>query len=379
MLRWATGSEKADPRSIYDGTLKSLSRLYQTHEESKFKTLRYQVQVDYARRLRVIEETIGEVRVVRITFIDLKRWHREFEAPHDGGRPKKATARLYLKILKQIFLFGVLALPETSGCGKVVEIMEVMAKQRTFASGRRQRKEYLTYPQAVAHCDASHDEGFGSIALAEALMFECGMRPKDVIGEWVPRSEPGVTEIHSGGSKWLMGARWEEIDENFIWRHRLSKSVPREGIMDPEIGKTEPYELLEFPLVRNELERIAPLHRSNFPAAGPVVVSESTGLPWSASRFRDRWREIARKASIPDNVQNRDSRAGAATESDLAGAPRDKVKRMLGHSKEETTAGYQRESMRIRIDIARERAAYRERLRNGRGNDRERRAKKSTG
>jgi hypothetical protein len=29
---------------------------------------------------------------------------------------RKATARLILKILKQIFLFGKLALPETSGC-----------------------------------------------------------------------------------------------------------------------------------------------------------------------------------------------------------------------------------------------------------------------
>src|SRR5262249_11146042 len=154
MLRSVSGGDKADPKFVFDGMIKSLSRLYQTHEESKFKTLRYQVQVDYARRLRVIEETIGDVRIARITFLDLKRWHKEFEAPHAGGRPKKATARLMLKILKQVFLFGKLALPETSGCGKVIEIMRDMAEQRTFASGRRQRKEYLTYQQTVQHCEA---------------------------------------------------------------------------------------------------------------------------------------------------------------------------------------------------------------------------------
>jgi hypothetical protein len=379
MLRWSSGSEKADPRSVFDGTIKSLIRLYQTHDKSKFKKLRYQVQIDYARRMRVIEETIGEVRIARITFLDLMRWYEEFEAPHDGGRPKKATARLMLKILKQVFLFGKLALPETSGCGKVIEIMRDMAEQRTFASGRRQRKEYVTYLQAVQHCEASHREGFGSIALAQAFMFECGMRPKDVIGEWVPRSEPGVTRVFNGDSKWLMGARWEEVDENFVWKHRLSKSVPREGIMDPETGKTELFDLRVFPLVRTELERIAPLHRGNFPASGPIIVSEGTGLPWSASRFRDRWREIARKAGIPDNVQNRDSRAGAATESDLAGVPREKVKRFHGHSKEETTAGYQREGMEIRSEIASARKAYRERVANGLANDRERPSKKSTG
>ena len=173
-------------------------KLYPTHDKSKFKKLRHGVQVDYARRLRVIEETIGEVRVGRITLLDLIRWHEEFAAPHDGGRPKKATAGLMLKILKQVFLFGKLALPETSGCAKVVEIMRDMAVQRTFASGRRQRKEYLTYQQAEQHCAASHREGFASIALAQAFMIECGMRQKDMIGEWVPRSEPGVTDVFSG-------------------------------------------------------------------------------------------------------------------------------------------------------------------------------------
>src|SRR5262249_11414843 len=82
----------------------------------------------------------------------------------------------------------------------------------------------------------------------------------------------------------------------------------------------------------------------------------------------------------PDNIQNRDSRAGAATEADsITEVPREKVKRMLGHSKEETTAIYQRESMHIRTEIARGRAELRERVANGLANDRERRSKKSTG
>jgi len=380
MLLWANGGIKNDPGSIFDGTFKSLSRLYQTDQDSPYSKLRYDVQVQYARKLRIIEVTIGDVRVLVVTFRDIKRWFGEFAEPDEPGDAKKnATAKVLLKILKQILLFGKLALPKSSGCGDVLEMMQDLQKARSFAGGRRQRKEFLTYPQAMQHCAASHREGFHSMALAQAIMFECGTRPKDVIGEWVPRSEPGVSAVLSGQSKWLMGARWEEIDENFIWKHRLSKSVPREGIMDSEIGKTEQYELLEFPLVRSELARIAPLDRSNFPASGPIILSESTGLPWSASRFRDRWRKIARKAGIPDNVQNRDSRAGAATEADrIPGMPRDKVKRMLGHSKEETTAIYQRESMSIRSEIARGRAALRDHAANGITNVRERRSNKST-
>src|SRR5262245_28548635 len=43
MLRSVSGGDKADTKFVFDGMIKSLSRLYQTHEESKFKTLRYQV------------------------------------------------------------------------------------------------------------------------------------------------------------------------------------------------------------------------------------------------------------------------------------------------------------------------------------------------
>jgi hypothetical protein len=88
--------------------------------------------------------------------------------------------------------------------------------------------------------------GFGSIAQA---CFDLGMRQKDMIGVWVPRSETGVTDVFSGGSKWLMSARWEEIAEQFVWKHRLSKSVTREGIMELETGKAELFEALKFPLV----------------------------------------------------------------------------------------------------------------------------------
>jgi hypothetical protein len=115
-----------------------------------------------------------------------------------------------------------------------------------------------------------------------AGMFDLGMRQKDMIGEWVPRSEPGVTDVFSGGSKWLMSARWEEIDEQFVWKHRLSKSVTREGIMELETGKTELFETLEFP---------------------PSCQRAHPGRPFC--RFRDRSRKIARaRAEHRERVAN---------------------------------------------------------------------------
>jgi hypothetical protein len=60
----------------------------------------------------------------------------------------------------------------------------------------------------------------------------------------------------------------------------------------------------------------------------------------------------AREAGIADSIQNRDSRPGAATEADLAGAPKDKKQRMLGHSKGETTEIYLREDLEVDRELA---------------------------
>jgi plasmid stabilization system protein ParE len=151
--------------------------------------------------------------------------------------------------------------------------------QRTFASDRRQRKEIPDLRTSTATL-----RGFPPrrLWIDRAGMFDLGMRQKDMIGEWVPRSEPGVTDVFSGGSKWLMSARWEEIDEQFVWKHRLSKSVTREGIMELETGKTELFETLEFP---------------------PSCQRAHPGRPFC--RFRDRSRKIARaRAEHRERVAN---------------------------------------------------------------------------
>lgn len=101
------------------------------------------------------------------------------------------------------------------------------------------------------------------------------------------------------------------------------------------------------------------IQRAQFPASGPVIMCELTGTPWTQRNWRRWWRIIAREAGVPDTIQNRDSRPGAATEADVAGVERERVRRTLGHSDEETTAGYQRNTMEIRSQIARIRAEKR--------------------
>ena len=69
----------------------------------------------------------------------------------------------------------------------------------------------------------AHEMGRPSIALAQAFCSYGKLEQKDVIGEWVPKSEPGESDVLSAIEKWLRGIRWEEIDENLVLRHPTSR------------------------------------------------------------------------------------------------------------------------------------------------------------
>jgi integrase len=182
-----------------------------------------------------------------------------------------------------------------------------------------------------------------------------GLRQKDVIGEWIPLKWPGLSDVIRGGKKWVIGLRWEEIDADLILKHRLSKSIHgAKTLMDPAAGTLKAWDLRMYPLIMEELARLCggPVERSKLPAKGPVIINESSGAPWNVKHFQREWRKIAKAAGIPSNIQNRDSRPGAATEADLAGADKDKTRRMLGHAKGETTEIYLREELEVQRELA---------------------------
>jgi hypothetical protein len=346
LLLWANGGVATDPNSIFDGTIGSLSKLYQTDPDSGFKNLRHKTSLSYASKLRAIEIAIGSIQVRAITFRDFKRWYDQFAAPDSDGEPeRKSRAHSFMTMLRIIFAFGKLALPKSSGCADVCEILHEME----FAGGTRRRVEIVTYQHARLVIAEARRRGLHSIALAQAMMTECGLRQKDVLGEWVPTAEPGMTDVHTARYKWLMGARWEEVDANLVWRHRLSKSVKgKKAIMDAQAGKVEEFDLKVYPMVVEELQRFG----DRLPPSGPIIINENTGRPWNEKMFQKHWRRIARACGIPDNVQNRDSRAGAATEAELAGAPEKTIQRLLGHSRSETTEIYMRGGREVRSAIA---------------------------
>lgn len=354
-LLWARGGAE-DPLSVFDGTIIGLLNVYQTHKKSPIKKLRYDSLKQYAGCLASLNAAIGRVRVKHITFDDISDWQDEFADNGDGGKPMKARSANMIGALKRAFTFGALVLPKDAGCHDVRDIFLTMAEAKLMNTGSRQRKEYMTAAQCRMIRAKAHELGFHSIAIEQAFAFELGVRQKDVIGEWLPVAWPGVTDIHEGPRKWLMGMRWDEIDENLVLKHRLSKSLRgKSALMDSEAGKVKAWGLRDYPMIMDELRQIAgadQFSRSDLPARGPLIVSEKSGQPWDRSVFKDRWRKIATAAGVPANIQNRDSRSGAATEADLAGVAPDKRQRMLGHARGETTRRYEREELEVSREVA---------------------------
>src|SRR5262249_28192980 len=106
-------------------------------------------------------------------------------------------------------------------------------------------------------------------------------------------------------------------------------------------GRKRAYQDLRLsPLAQAELARIPRERR-----IGPVIINEETGLPYGRACFRAKWGKIARRAGIPDAVQNRDARSGAITEADDAGVLPGQTSRAATHGKIDMTRWYMREDM----------------------------------
>lgn len=336
MLAWGRGGVPVAP-GVFDGTLDGLSTAYRTDPDSAYHKKRYVTRQFYDRLLKQITEAHGSELVANIRGRTILRWHEEWTA--DG---RIAMAHALIGMLRTIVNFGVTIL-ENDDCAK---LSGVMSKMR-FAMAKP-RSEALTADMVVAIRAKAHERGWPSIALAQAIQFELILRQKDVLGEWVPIAEPGMSDVvNKVGAKWLRGLRWEEIDDNLILRHITSKR-----------GKPIERSLRSAPMVMEELGRFKEL-----PKSGPVICYEKSGQPWSVSYFRHVWREIATEAGVPKNIRNQDSRAGAITEATDAGAELEHIRHAATHSDIAMTQRYSRGDAGKAEEVARKRIEHRNKSR----------------
>lgn len=347
MLAWANGGIfDNNPLALFDDTFNSLVEIYKRDADSSYHALRFHTKKHYDSNLRTLQSTVGKAKVSLLSFRDFKRWHENFAKPPVGGEHERITrAHGLMTMVRLVFSFA--ALIEIPRAAVLKGVLEAM----TFPNPKK-RVDFISAAQAAAVRAKAHELGYPSIALAQALQFELMLRQKDVIGEWLPMAEPGLSEITETGQKWLHGIQWGDIDADLILTKRLSKSLRgRTAVMKPGEGREERFDLKAYPMVMEELAKIPVEQR-----VGPLVKAEHSGLPWRQKVFASRWRKIANAAGVPKTTQNRDSRAGAITEATDAIAVStpdfEAVRRHAGHSQASMTARYSRNHTGVKNVVA---------------------------
>lgn len=342
MLAWSRRQKDGTLQAVaLDGTVAALVDAFKTDPDSPFHEKRFATRQHYDTLARILRDELGDRLLEDLTGRDILHWHRKRFA---AG--KVTMAHGMIGMFRMLVGYGV-ALQGDEQCLRLKGILSSM--RFPMAKPRSSR---LTAEQAQELIAKAHEEGFHSIALAQAFQFECMFRQKDVIGEWVPETEPGETEIRYSGHKWLRGLRWEEIDENLVLTHVTSKR-----------GKPITIDLKQAPMVLAELRRL-----DIIPKRGPVIISEQQKRPYGSQWFRTKWRRLATKAGIPKNVRNMDTRSGAISEGVAAGAKLEHLRHAATHSDLSTTQNYDRSGVESIANVQRLRVEHRNKTGTKNGN-----------
>lgn len=335
MLEWSAGRGRA---VSFDGTVRGLSRRYQTDEASPFKRLKHTTREKDVYVLRIIEKAFGERALHSLRLADFWRWYDAAKKPKTSGKPERIRrAWGLMKKLRELVSYGVSAeLPEC------VRLKTILAEVRFPQPARRRITLDLEHVEAFIPKAIEMDRV--SLALATAVQFDTVLRQKDVIGEWepIPAGE-AVTGIVFRGRRWVKGLTWADVVLDGVMRKVTSKT-----------GAIAAHDLSRCPHVQQVAALVQAERR-----VGPLIVDEKAGRPFAEDAFSREWRIVAKAAGIPDHVWNMDARAGAITEAEDAGAALDDARSAAAHSQASTTARYSRGAVGKSRKVAELRLAHR--------------------
>jgi hypothetical protein len=337
MEEWVTGGSK--PVVVFDGTFKGLLDLYETHEESSYRTIKGKSRESYDCYLRLMRQEIGDVLIDDVDGNTLKRWFRVWSS----NNQHLAKAHLILKVMKAALVFAVTC--RKSGCAELLQILKETMKK---LPGLVRREAYITFRAVIELRKAAHQLGHPHAALAYALQFEADQRQIDIVGQWVDLDEPTPpTDIVKNNKRKWYGAHWKMVKSNVL-EMTPSKTAKT-------TGKKVIVPLSEYPMVVEELK-----HPAHAGRKGPMIVHPGTGLPYRKDQWTDLWHQTCDLVGIDYKENwNRDLRASGLTEGDEADADLKDQAEQAGHNPLTTKRHYIR-GHRAVIRLAEKRRAYRE-------------------
>lgn len=291
-----------------------LCNAYLTDPDSNFHGLRYVTRTGYERNIAKLIETLGDREIAAISGRDLVHIHASWA---EGDRT--SSAHQLVTQLRIVVGFGASIL-EDADCQRLRGLLAGLRFKNA-----KPRTTWIAPEQVKLIRDEAFAQNWLSLALAQAFQFDCALRQKDVIGEWVPVEDPEPSTLLSpdGQMKWVRGITREEVNDDLILTHKTSKR-----------GHVLSFPLTMCPSVMREWYAAPP--------TGPLIIDPQTELPFEAWKYRRIWREIATKAGVPKGVWNMDSRAGRITQILAAGASLEDARKLAGHSQQSTTSRYSR-------------------------------------
>ena len=263
-------------------TVESLILAFKTHPASTYQTLRHATRTNYDTLCKRLAREHGSARIADLTASTVREWHEHWK--RDG---REVIAHGLIQMLRGLTTFGVVHL-ENAHCRELRVVLQAFR----FPRGGTPRETRITAEQVQQIISVAHELGFGSIALTQAIQFDCHLGQKDTIGEWVPLSDPRESDVVDDArkEKWVGGLRWSNIDDTLTLRHTRSRT-----------GQRVEVSLDACPLVTAELKRVSTNRQ------GPVILFEATGRPYLTHQFRRTWREVANFAGLPTTLKNSDS------------------------------------------------------------------------
>lgn len=274
----------------FDGTFNGLIDSYRTHADSPYHKLKHSVRRNYDQGINRISKEMGA------DFI--REWNAtRIQQAYDTNWASNGRVAMGQSIIGKLRLL--------TSFGSVVLNNDDCTRLSTIIGNMRfpvppKRTEVLTYAHARAiRATARNQFAWPSIALAQAFQFEIPkLHQVDILGQWVPLSEPGESDISNGSEKWVGGLRWSDIDENMILRREFESGRQR----GTKVIHTD---LKRFAMIMEEINAVPSWQRD-----GPLVRCEFSGIPWVGSEFRRKWRIVADKAGVPSNVKITDGARG---------------------------------------------------------------------
>lgn len=261
-----------DAAPVAGRTIDQVIDEYRSDLRSPYHTVAFKTRESYNNYIRRVSESCGSMKVADLNAATVQKIYDNWS----GNGQKKAIGHSLITMLRMLAGFGATVL-EDDDCVRLSVVLRTLRFQPPPA-----RNSYMDDAQTAAFLEWAHIETELDIALAHAFQYDCKLSQSDVIGVWIPKTEPDESHIVVDDQKWVRGLLWSEIGADNILRHPGSPDI----------------DLTQCPNVMDELSDVPEANR-----IGPIIRDRETGLPFRLWTYQRKWREIADKAGIPKDIR----------------------------------------------------------------------------